>query len=240
MSNQPRHALPSYGRIDQPQRPAQMTIAAPTPNQPAPQEDTPVVQGMKLLVAELPAALRSEMAAINARDLDERQRADAIADLTNRARPVISTAVQAVTDRQAKADADYLATIEAKAKAVDNATYEQIRHRLHDKWEHAESPVSSVQDSIEHARPEELGVTLLEAKPWLENRGHTAEFIPAVLARSDSDVGKAAAVKTRAGQAVIIAKQTAATNLARIQTGDVPTHFIDLDAVREKYDPDAL
>jgi hypothetical protein len=59
-----------------------------------------------------------------------------------------------------------------------------------------------------------------------------------VLARSDSEVGKAAAMKTRADQALIIAKQTAATIEKRIQTGDVPSHLIDLDAVRDKYDPD--
>jgi hypothetical protein len=29
-----------------------------------------------------------------------------------------------------------------------------------------------------------------------------------------------------------------ATIEKRIQTGDVPSHLIDLDAVRDKYDPD--
>jgi len=96
-----------------------------------------------------------------------------------------------------------------------------------------------VQDSVEHAKPEELGVILQEAKPWLENRGHTADFIPAVLARSDSEVGHAAAVKERARQAVLIAESTAALIEKRIQTGHVPSHLIDLDAVRDKYDPDA-
>ena len=197
MSKQPRHHLPSFGRLDQPRQPEEMQIrSAPTPDQQAPQPDTVTVSSLKTLVDRLPAALREEVAAISARDLDTQQRLDAVSDLAARAKPSISAAVQAVTDRRNEADTALEQLVASKAAAVDNATYEQIRHRLHNKWSHAESPISSVQDSVEHAKPEELGVVLQEAKPWLENRGHPADFIPAVLARTDSEVGKAAAVQS--------------------------------------------
>src|SRR5271156_6395681 len=100
MTQQPRHHLPSWGRVDIPaDAPAPMTVTRAQPNQAPPQADTITVQSMKLLVDALPAALRQEVAAINARDLDTQDRVREISALADRAKPVIRSAVEAVAAR---------------------------------------------------------------------------------------------------------------------------------------------
>jgi hypothetical protein len=80
-------------------------------------------------------------------------------------------------------------------------------------------------------------VLLQEVKRWLENRGHATDFIPAVLERSQADIGEKAATLRKAQQAAAIGHTTAKQLRAAIRDG-APAHVLMTAEQVRKYDPD--
>jgi hypothetical protein len=235
----PQHPLPSYGRIDVPSDapvPFQVVKATPPAQQPAQQPPTvaeTVHQGMM--------TYNRSYAAYHAQ---EANREDLTPEAIQRNLKSFDTTPldeleKVAQDRATLAEQAYQDAVKAKAAAVDNDSYIRVRDRLHDKLEHADSPVSAAQEVIANAPPQELGVILQEVGPWLENRGHTADFVPAALNQNPAaaDVKAAAEAVRLARQSEVIAHQTARAIRTGIQNGSPARHFISAEAAA-KYDPD--
>jgi hypothetical protein len=242
MPTMPRHPLPSYGRIDQPSdAPAPFRIISAR-QQAQPEQQQQPLTANSLAMAGL-HAYNESYAAFHAQ---QGSREDLTPEQIQRALKEFDTSPlddfeRVSENRVTQADQAYQQVIKTKAAAVDNDSYMRVRDRLHDKLEHSDSPVSTAQEVIANAPAEELGVVLQEVHPWLENRGHSADFVPAALNQNPAaaDVKAAAEALTRAKQSAVIAHQTARQIRTAVQNGSPAQHLMSVeDAAR--YDPDKV
>lgn len=235
MSTQPRHHLPSYGRLDVPAPSRAMTVISPQPPGPPPPMKT-VTQQLYEAVQKVPDAQRQYLAEVDARDLTPDER---IREARQFAAPVLDVAEAGFKQQADEYDAAYRQTLDSLKADVSEDGAARIRDRALDRLSHADSPVAAAQHLIENAsNPQELGVILQEVPSWLESRGHSAAFIPQVVARVRPDVAEAATKRQKAQQAAEIGRQTIAQVRRGIDTACPAKHLMIADKVRQ-YDPDA-
>ena len=171
MSTQPRHHLPSYGRLDVPAPSRAMTVISPQPPGPPPPMKT-VSQQLYEAVQKVPDAQRQYLAEVDARDLTPDER---IREARQFAAPVLDVAEAGFKQQADEYDAAYRQTLDSLKADVSEDGAARIRDRALDRLSHADSPVAAAQHLIENAsNPQELGVILQEVPSWLESRGHSA------------------------------------------------------------------
>ena len=237
----PRHPLPSHGRIDLPSdapQPFRVIPVTPAGGQQVPASQPPTVSE---LVHRGMHAFNDGYAEYHARaaNRDGVTPEQILQDLKSYDTKPLDEWEQISEDRVKLVQRDYDQLVKAKRDGVDDNSYTRICNRLKDKLEQSSAPVSTAQDIIARAPAEELGVVLQEVGPWLENRGHAVDFIPAALNQNPAaaDVRAAAETLTKARQAAVISHQTARAIRIGIQNGAPAKVLMSIDDAA-RYDPD--
>jgi hypothetical protein len=235
---QPRHRLPSFGRIDAPKGPTEMTVApmSVTSSQPPPTK----TEAEQLLdaVHRSPQRQQEHNAAVAARNLTADEKLRAIREFND---PSLDPLGAAFDQYAAKYDESYQNVVAGLTSSVDESTAGRIARRQLDYVERAESPVTATQKILKSAATDqELGVALQELPSWLEARGHPVDFISEVLkeVRPD-DVGAAAVKRDKGFQVRDIGHQTIKQVRRGIETGTPAQHLMPIKAVAD-YDPERM
>jgi hypothetical protein len=236
MTEQPRHSLPSYGRLDLPanrQEPLTITPSAPVADQPATTKS--VAAQWFEVVQKVPLQQREYLAEIDARDLapDDRLRAAREFDAK-----VLDVAEAAFKQQAADYDSAYRDTLSAAAANMTEDGAARIRDRALDRLANADSPVTAAQRLIETApNAEELAVILQEVPSWLESRGHPTGWVPEVVAGNVPQVAEALTKREKARQTAVIGKQTIEQVRRGIDTATPASHLMPADKLSQ-YGPE--